>query len=117
VNVALVMKLERDKNKLTESKWKGFKFRVIFSILLLSEISELFKRLKISKALVYRVIPGSPTIHLHTIHWNHDSLTPRFTDKRFTDNTKSVGIHILGPAPITKSVWLRILGPAPIQKV
>jgi hypothetical protein len=34
-----------------------------------------------------------------TIHWHHDSLT-----LRFTDNTKSVGIHIFSPAPNTKSV-------------
>ncbi len=29
----------------------------------------------------------------------HDSLTPRFTD-----NTKSVGIHIFSPAPNTKNL-------------
>ncbi len=43
--------------------------------------------------------PGSPTIHWHTIHWHNDSLTPRFTD-----NTKSVEIHIWSPAPNTKNL-------------
>jgi hypothetical protein len=32
---------------------------------------------------------------------------------RFTDNTKSVGIPILGSAPNTKRVEIPILGPAP----
>ncbi len=40
----------------------------------------------------------------------------RFTDTRFTDNTKSVGIHIWGLAPITKSVGVHIWGPAPNKK-
>jgi hypothetical protein len=35
---------------------------------------------------------------------------------RFTDNTKSVGIHIWGPAPNTKSVGIHIWSSAPNTK-
>jgi hypothetical protein len=41
---------------------------------------------------------------------------PRFTDTRFTDNTKSVWIRIWGPAPNTKSVGILIWDPTPNTK-